>query len=72
MDVKMPHMDGIEATRLIRQMWQNGPKIVAITAYALAGDREMCIQAGMDGYIAKPVQMGELADVLRRCALEAQ
>ncbi|MFB3765995.1 MAG: PAS domain S-box protein [Methanotrichaceae archaeon] len=69
MDVKMPHMDGIKATHEIRKRWSdNGPKIIAITAYALDGDREKCLEAGMDDYIAKPVQKEELAEVLKRCA----
>ncbi len=64
MDVKMPEMDGLEATRIIRQRWHDGPKIIAITAYALEGDREKCLAAGMDGYIQKPVQKGDLAKAL--------
>lgn len=67
MDVKMPVMDGLEATRIIRQRWpNNGPKIVAITAYAMEGDREKCFAAGMDGYISKPVKKDDLANVLKR------
>ncbi len=66
MDIQMPEMDGIEATKIIRQRWSAGPKIIAITAYALDYSREMCLEAGMDDYIAKPVNMNELADVLRR------
>jgi PAS domain S-box-containing protein len=66
MDVKMPVMDGLEATRIIRQRWSDkGPKIIAITAYALEGDREKFMAAGMDSYIAKPVQIEDLARVLR-------
>jgi CheY-like chemotaxis protein len=61
MDVKMPEIGGLEATKIIRQLLSDGPKIIVITAYALAGDREMCLEAGMDGYIAKPVQKGVLA-----------
>ncbi len=67
MDVKMPVMGGIEATKEIRKLWPNdGPKIVAITAYALHGDKEKCLEAGMDDYIAKPVQKEELALVLEK------
>jgi CheY-like chemotaxis protein len=65
MDVKMPEMDGLQASRIIRELWPQGPKIVAITAYALQGDRERCLEAGMDGYISKPAKMEELADMLR-------
>ncbi len=66
MDLKMPGMDGLEATRIIRQRWpNNGPKIIAITAYALEGDREKCIEAGMNDYIAKPVQKEDLARALK-------
>jgi CheY-like chemotaxis protein/anti-sigma regulatory factor (Ser/Thr protein kinase) len=73
MDVKMPKMDGITATQVIRKLQpEKGPKIVAITAYALEGDREMCLEAGMDGYIAKPVLTGELVEVLKRCSQKAQ
>ena len=67
MDVRMPEMDGLEATRIIRQRWpDNGLKVIAITAFALEGDREKCIEAGMDDYISKPIKMEELAEVLRR------
>ena len=65
MDIKMPEMDGLEATRIIRQRWpDDGPKIIAITAYAIEGDREKFIEAGMDDYIPKPVQKEDLAKVL--------
>ena len=73
MDVRMPEMDGLKATQEIRKRWPiNGPKVIAITAYALSGDREKCLEAGMDDYIAKPVQKGELAGILKRYALEIQ
>jgi len=65
MDVQMPEMDGLEATRAILDMkLANRPKILALTAYALEGDREKCLLAGMDGYISKPVQMDELIHAL--------
>ena len=67
MDIKMPEMDGITATQVIRKLQpENGPKIIAITAFALEGDREKCLEAGMDDYIAKPVQIGELVEALKK------
>jgi PAS domain S-box-containing protein len=69
MDVQMPEMDGIDATHWIRGRWKRAPKIIAMTAHALAGDRERCLIAGMDGYLAKPIQSAELAAELSRvCA----
>jgi len=67
MDWQMPEMDGIETTRQIREMEKVGGghvTIVAMTANALQGDRERCLAAGMDGYIAKPIQTGELLKVI--------
>jgi PAS domain S-box-containing protein len=66
MDVNMPVMDGLEATRRIRNAWPEPrrPRIVAMTALAMRGDREMCIEAGMDDYISKPVQFDELRRAL--------
>jgi CheY-like chemotaxis protein len=71
MDVRMPEMDGLEATRIIRQRWPHrGPKIIAITALALQDDRERCLDAGMDDYISKPMRVEELARVLERYRLK--
>jgi PAS domain S-box-containing protein len=68
MDVQMPEMDGMETTRAIRQKWLAiGPKIIAVTAHALEGDRERCIESGMDSYISKPVKMEELRAILESC-----
>ncbi|MFZ3148068.1 MAG: response regulator [Methanothrix sp.] len=67
MDLRMPEMDGLQATRIIRQRKpDNGPKIVAVTAYAMQGDKEKCIEAGMDDYISKPIKMNELVEILRK------
>lgn len=66
MDVQMPEMDGFETARAIRKLWPSGdqPKIIAITAYALKGDREKCLDAGMDDYISKPVKLDDLEEML--------
>jgi len=68
MDVLMPEMDGLDATRVIRKRLPKDrqPRIVAMTANALSGDRERCLAAGMDDYISKPVQLDELAKVIQR------
>jgi GAF domain-containing protein/DNA-binding response OmpR family regulator len=66
MDVQMPEMDGLEATRKIVARWQEHPFIVGLTANAMQGDREMCLNAGMDHYIAKPIRVIELVDALSR------
>jgi CheY-like chemotaxis protein len=65
MDIQMPEMDGIEAAKKIRERWPQWPlRIIAITAYALQGDREKCIAAGMDDYMSKPVKLEKLKEVL--------
>jgi PAS domain S-box-containing protein len=67
MDIKMPEMNGLEATRHIREKWmESGPKIVALTAYALPGDEKKCLEAGMDAYLSKPLDMVDLTEILNR------
>ena len=69
MDVQMPELDGLEATRRIRRQWPNRSlRVVAMTANAMAGDREACLAAGMDDYIAKPIRPAELRSALERTA----
>jgi len=65
MDVQMPVLDGLEATRLIRKdpRW-NGLPIVAMTAHAMSGDKERCLEAGMNGYISKPVHPSQLLETV--------
>ena len=68
LDVQMPEMDGLEAARQICQRWpaDKRPRIIAMTGNAFVGDREKCLQAGMDDYISKPVRVGDLQSAIER------
>jgi signal transduction histidine kinase/HPt (histidine-containing phosphotransfer) domain-containing protein len=74
MDVMMPEMDGLEATRAIRKLQQDGGNanfsgrivIIAMTAQAMQGDREKCITAGMDDYLAKPIRPNDVRAIIER------
>ena len=72
MDVQMPEMDGLEATRMIRLCLTEQPVIIAMTANAMDGDREACIKAGMEDYLSKPVNVDELMRKLETWATESQ
>jgi CheY-like chemotaxis protein len=68
MDIQMPELDGLEAIRRLRKMaaWNQKP-IVALTAMAMAGDRERCLAAGANYYMSKPVSLRELTAVIEAC-----
>jgi CheY-like chemotaxis protein len=70
MDVQMPEMDGIEATKVIRNMDSKVLKhdipIIAMTAHALKGDRDICLDAGMNDYTSKPIQPKELFEKIEK------
>jgi CheY-like chemotaxis protein len=73
MDVQMPEMDGFEASREITRRWpaEQRPRIVAMTANAMQGDRELCLAAGMDDYMSKPLRVEELVTALERSPARA-
>jgi CheY-like chemotaxis protein len=66
MDVQMPEMDGLEASRRITARWPVGerPRIIAMTANAMQGDREECLASGMDDYVTKPIRVDTLVQAL--------
>ncbi|MEW6497572.1 MAG: response regulator [Cyanobacteriota bacterium] len=69
MDVQMPQLDGLATTQRICQEWSplERPQLIALTANAMQGDREMCLSVGMNDYISKPIRLQELADALSQC-----
>jgi CheY-like chemotaxis protein len=72
MDVQMPEMDGLTATQKICQEWGiNRPRIIAMTANAMQGDRQLCLDAGMDDYLSKPIRIESLSRALSKCAVHS-
>lgn len=70
LDIQMPGLDGIETARLLSERdFEVRPKLIALTANALTGDREQCLEAGMDDYLTKPVRVQDLASVLSTCPI---
>ena len=76
MDVQMPEMSGLEATRAIREsdgrLYDRSIPIIALTAYAMKGDRERMLDAGMDDYVSKPVDMHKLSEAIVRCTADRE
>jgi CheY-like chemotaxis protein len=76
MDVQMPEMSGLEATRAIREsdgrLYDRKIPIIALTAYAMKGDRERMLDAGMDDYVSKPVDMHKLSEAIVRCTADRE
>jgi CheY-like chemotaxis protein len=68
MDIQMPEMDGLEATQTIRLQAGPYPIIIAMTANAMQGDREVCLQTGMDDYIRKSIKLDEVPKLLEKWA----
>ena len=73
MDVQMPEMDGLEASRRITAKWPAGerPRIVAMMANAMQGDREECLASGMDDYVTKPIRVDALVEALNQVKVRA-
>ena len=69
MDMQMPEMDGVQATRAIRETLENQPVIIALTANTMEGDEDECLKAGMNDYLAKPVRLEELTNRLEKWSL---
>jgi CheY-like chemotaxis protein len=75
-DVQMPEMDGYETARRVRARWAENdaqrPRMIALTANAMPGDRDLCLSAGMDDYISKPMQIQVLQTTLERWGTESR
>jgi CheY-like chemotaxis protein len=76
LDVQMPEMDGYETARRVRARWAENdaerPRMIALTANAMPGDRDLCLSAGMDDYISKPMQIQILQTTLERWGVESR
>jgi PAS domain S-box-containing protein len=72
MDIQMPEMDGVEATMIIQEDWspEKRPRVIAMTAHALKGDREKYLACGMEDYISKPIRVEKLVEVLEQCPVK--
>ncbi|NTV27755.1 MAG: response regulator [Methanothrix sp.] len=66
MDIQMPEMDGIEATKIIRKRWSQGPKIIVVTSFEAEMCRDLCYNVGADDFVNKPVKMNELGAAIER------
>ena len=66
----MPEMDGFEATKMIRLCLEAQPIIIALTASTMYGDKEKCLQAGMDDYLSKPIDINNLAAIIEKWAMK--
>ena len=72
MDVQMPEMDGLEATQRIRAQGYDHTPIIAMTAHAMKGDREKCLAAGMNDYIAKPIKKDGVFKLINRWVMNRE
>jgi CheY-like chemotaxis protein len=70
MDVQMPELDGLEATKIIRSTEKQQPVIIAMTANAMQSDREECINAGMDDYMSKPIKLEDMITMIKKWAVK--
>ncbi|HKZ38816.1 MAG TPA: response regulator, partial [Chryseolinea sp.] len=68
MDMQMPEMDGLEATKMIRLKEERQPIIIAMTANAMQGDRDLCLQVGMNEYLTKPIKLEALMSALEKAS----
>ncbi len=72
MEIQKPEMDGLESTQFIRTHLQEQPVIIAMTANAMSEDREMCLKAGMDDYLSKPMKLAEVITALEKWSKQKQ